>query len=663
MKTSGWARADRGGARRPFPCDNGDCGVHKGLLEARLKWHGEDLAIILHVKERIGLPSDCARLEFENVSKHTENTLFSTSFTMYSQEVHVDTFGGATNVNGNVPTYTNGREFLSYITKGSAPQGTWIVGDQPGKDRGFIFTDVHHASRAPAGLLNWKWLRRDQWEADESVRVTCTSAPRSSHFYVVEVLANSLGDLAIGQEASGVLLAHLFFDETSGPAWTLDLGAGGEVPLESVSVLAEIGETLQLIPALSVSKGRGLLLKIEALLSQDPPGWELLLHKLDEEGGEDRVIVSQGTPFLTGGETKITVRRRLPWETEAGFTVGSILQASSGDYLWVWYRGPELRGTHDATVRFASSVHETLLLCVTPGAFRFFPTDREAAMRREELEEDTDLVTISSDGKHLHLPHRTDHSRVRVSPTGVKSLGKADDLVRYLERHLKAVDVAAPSGDSTVFSRPPACFFYHSSVSIPVALVYAAEIVCLLTGAKPVVMTQYDTPSEKQWKAPLVRPLLRGLTALIGKNESCGLGMAVFRFGRDTSLVLFRENRRYLADALLPARQTQALHPVPYPDEAGDKERLQRDHHDQVYNSAWNGLVLGYPPRFVDMYCADFHNPLSVREKIDIARKARADLESTFAEQSHLPLVEIGAGLDAPLDTHSMSLLYDAVRV
>ena len=204
--------------------------------------------------------------------------------------------------------------------------------------------------------------------------------------------------------------------------------------------------------------------------------------------------------------------------------------------------------------------------------------------------------------------------------------------------------------------------FYHSSVSIPAPLVYAAEIVCLLIGAKPVVMTQYDTPSERQWKAPLVRPLLRGLVALITLNESHDLSMDVFRFGSDTTLVLFRESRRYLSEALLPAGQTQALHPVPYPNEAGDNEQLQKDYHDQVYNSAWNGHVLGYPRRFVDMYCADFHNPLPVSDKMGIARKARVELESNFDERN-LTLVEIRVGLDAPIDEHFMNLLYDSVRV
>ena len=203
------------------------------------------------------MPSDCEHLEFENVAKHTENTLFSTKFTLYEEEINIDSFGGAMKAKSGMPTYTNGREFLSYITKGSAPQGTWIVGDKPERDRGFIFTDVYHASRNPVGLLNWKWLSREQWEDDEDVRVTCTSAPRASHFYVVEVLEKSLSALSTSQRATGVISAHLFFDKASSSGWILVLDTGIEVSLDIVSVLAEVGETLRVPDTLSRSNKRG----------------------------------------------------------------------------------------------------------------------------------------------------------------------------------------------------------------------------------------------------------------------------------------------------------------------------------------------------------------------------------------------------------------------
>ena len=57
----------------------------------------------------------------------------------------------------------------------------------------------------------------------------------------------------------------------------------------------------------------------------------------------------------------------------------------------------------------------------------------------------------------------------------------------------------------------------------------------------------------------------------------------------------------------------QALHIVPYPpseDEFGI-ESVNAAHEEQVHNSYFNGIVLGYPQRFVETYCKDLPNKLS----------------------------------------------------
>ena len=107
----------------------------------------------------------------------------------------------------------------------------------------------------------------------------------------------------------------------------------------------------------------------------------------------------------------------------------------------------------------------------------------------------------------------------------------------------------------------PGCFLYHSSLSLPSPLVYAAEIVCLLMGAKPVVMIQYATPSEHQWKFPLVQQLVRAIAATVltsgikdysDDDSPPELGIRIFSYRNDKSLILFRKNRKYLVDALIP---------------------------------------------------------------------------------------------------------------
>lgn len=57
----------------------------------------------------------------------------------------------------------------------------------------------------------------------------------------------------------------------------------------------------------------------------------------------------------------------------------------------------------------------------------------------------------------------------------------------------------------------------------------------------------------------------------------------------------------------------QALHIVPYPPPAAEFgiASVNAAHEEQVHNSFFNGVILGYPRRFVDAYCKDLPNKLS----------------------------------------------------
>jgi hypothetical protein len=93
-----------------------------------------------------------------------------------------------------------------------------------------------------------------------------------------------------------------------------------------------------------------------------------------------------------------------------------------------------------------------------------------------------------------------------------------------------------------------------------------------------------------------------------------------YKYRKDESLVFYRTNRTYVAESLIPYKESQALHPLPYPDSKNPKPDWEK----QIYNAWWNGYMLGYPVRFVDSYCLTFHNGLPKEEKqiqIDLAKK------------------------------------------
>jgi hypothetical protein len=178
-------------------------------------------------------------------------------------------------------------------------------------------------------------------------------------------------------------------------------------------------------------------------------------------------------------------------------------------------------------------------------------------------------------------------------------------------------------------------------------------------------MIQYATPSEHQWKFALVQPLVRAIAAVAAASapaDSAGVRLETFSYRQDRTLILYRAQRRYIVDAMVPKGQSQGLHPVPYPDEAnGNPQELARDHHLQVYNSFWNGFVLGYPLHSISMYCEDFHNPLTREHKARIAREAHADVQKHF-DDSGMHAVKIALGLDKRVPTAVIEAIYQSVE-
>ena len=121
---------------------------------------------------------------------------------------------------------------------------------------------------------------------------------------------------------------------------------------------------------------------------------------------------------------------------------------------------------------------------------------------------------------------------------------------------------------------------------------------------------------------------------------------------------------------LRPNQTAQALHIVPFPSEAGEGEgnavKMNIILREQIYNSWWNGYLLGYPVRFVDSYLRSFHTKLSAEGIGQEIQRAQRDVEKYFQQHRHdLPLQrgEIGLGGDVDLLAEKEVLLYFAKSV
>lgn len=110
-------------------------------------------------------------------------------------------------------------------------------------------------------------------------------------------------------------------------------------------------------------------------------------------------------------------------------------------------------------------------------------------------------------------------------------------------------------------------------------------------------------------------------------------------------MVIYRNASAYVAENILPRGTAQALHPMPFP----DTSRLDEDYQEQIYNAAWNGLLLGYPPRFVSSYCKTFHNDLPEDLKDEIYHKAHKDLQEFLKSKYGKTMKNIQLGNDVPV--------------
>ena len=158
-------------------------------------------------------------------------------------------------------------------------------------------------------------------------------------------------------------------------------------------------------------------------------------------------------------------------------------------------------------------------------------------------------------------------------------------------------------------------------------------------------MIQFTSSSDHQWKFPLVTELSQAILhakVFLGKEFDIDYRINVYREAE--TLIFYRTHRKYLADYLVPYNQSQALHPMPYPD---DNNPIP-DWEKQIYNSWWNGFVLGYPKRFIDSYCERFHNGLPEHGKKAQIALANRDVHKHFKDNKK-EYVTINFGLDKPV--------------
>ena len=267
-------------------------------------------------------------------------------------------------------------------------------------------------------------------------------------------------------------------------------------------IVCAFGEPLQLF----IDPGSGLP-------SSDPSHPSIVAHALNQEQGSGgfKVILRRSDMSITPqqqqqeytielGPASSLPFHRLPPDGLAEHVKSAehaLAAARPGDWLWLW------RGSEEGEEQAVSDV---LLQCVeyiessSVNIFRYFDSDRIATMHRSVLNRETHFyslapLTNSSISERAYSLTSGDGSAVPVVTVfSTPTFGAG--IVSFLTRHL-----AQKEG---TLGKLPSCFLYHAAVSMPAQLVYAAELLCVALGAKPVAMVQYSTPSDHQWKVGIL---------------------------------------------------------------------------------------------------------------------------------------------------------------
>lgn len=235
-----------------------------------------------------------------------------------------------------------------------------------------------------------------------------------------------------------------------------------------------------------------------------------------------------------------------------------LASVQQGEYVWLWWypssssttAGGSGGSSTNCPIVAEQEADELLLVCTyragDVAVFRRFDTDRTVQMKQSALQRDTDLwfVRFEQGQGMSRAVHWTAQARqagtkvsssapetVYVSATGTVSapqpplctsdvrvthsvvIGDVKRSVAFLRHYLEYKDSqlegqrrlssSAALDPSEALS---SCYFYHAAVSMPKAFIYAAEVLCVLQGAKPVAMIQYTSPTELQYKVKIQGP-------------------------------------------------------------------------------------------------------------------------------------------------------------
>lgn len=584
----------------------------------------------------------------------------------------------------NRNVYFNGQYYLFFLP--NAEHGTWLLGDKLGIDSGIAYLRPSVHTLVPVDIDSertyWHCLRDGKWTEEDRLRVVPLQDSignrvqyHSISYFTDKTLTESVLLMApiLGsidepdfQFSSSLSLpfpprnaTYPIFWKTQTKMWTtitFSFFLPQATPVRLIERKTPISQ--QTFDENNDDKGT-YTSQIVHLVGQETSdnGWRIFFRVTGQDaGGELELMLSLSRDGL-GPKYIVKPLNKNIMSTYNKKQNKKVMGVEVGSYMWLWFHA------EPDTVResryFAVTNDDFVLKCVGKVSnnhtekyiFQYHHSHRKVAMERTILSYTTSLVIAQWNFEINSLEWSLDGSPLIVDALFLLGPDPVSWLRDYLVSH---EGFLSPSLSS--------CFMYHGGLSMPQQLIYAAELICVLIGAKPMTMIQYTSSSDHQWKFPLVRELTESI--VLGRSmfpllaDEVDMQFNTYQVQSET-LIIYRTKHRNLLHLLLPNNTAQALHIVPFPAEApeGDNKRMDKILREQIYNSYWNGYLLGYPVRFIESYLRTFHTKLSQEGIIQEIRRAQNDVSAYFGKNKNLQRQEIRIGNDIDLLQESYGLL------
>lgn len=465
--------------------------LSSGFISGDIIGAGASIPFMFKISSRVDKPSyPCRSVEFVNLPDPNPSPFVAGNKFNLMKELYNGKFA-----------WTNGREFLSFIA--GDDHGTWIVGNKPGVDSGYVFikpsgeslTPVSSTGTGSGWSTSWHWLDAGRkWTPFESAALICredilslavSNQNRAQYYYNMEYF-----DTETKESFNSYFIPGMFsVGEVIPPAETeglfYDMKRNIWRPLKDLKIVASMGEP-SVIRDSTGAIGLGHLVNEE----HGPTGWRLTFRYakgFNKNRNEVSIIYDRFGIQTVGYELASLSLSQL--EVYNSNLMQSLSKVSRGDYLWLWFsldsKNSTLADVKDISPgESVEKSDEILLECIQVSeeraVFQYHVSERYKTMRQSVLDMDTKFIVMS---KSKTNPSTVEFTMASVPLKIQGGFHLGSDIISFIRQYLSEKEGAVGKMSS--------CYMYHAAVSLPKPLVYAAEFICVLIGSKPVTLVRY----------------------------------------------------------------------------------------------------------------------------------------------------------------------------